>query len=557
MRLKLIMHFSFLQKSFFPYLAVICLLSVSSICAFYILTNTVWANRVLPNSSIRGVDISMSSKEKLEQIYADNFSLPAELDITIEGITRKLDVGMIKAGYSPGPEEIMKQGRMPLDEFVVNLDLLYIKKEFSPVVLYDENLLDQWLKNNFGELDFVTHRVPELNLKDNGEIASCDTGQQGMGLPYQQLHSMIRNYVPNSSLIFELEKYDFSDSEKGMSQLCADFNELVTKLSFDSDYQVMRYWEVSDVFFIKYDSAQLRVEIKNEKALRAILDRVAREQNIQESYPEIRIYNAKAHFLGEYVPSKLLDIEKTISSLREGIENLDSYQGLVLYFSASKLPDSYQGLPIVYYPVLASTGMAKFRYDKTRDHTIASINKGLAVLEGKLVQADSVFSLIEDGLEAKTFLYSEVGATQANDGNYVYVAGICGVATVMYRAALEAGLPIIERHPHKQALGSYTYPYGALVDAALYLRDDMKQDFRFENNTDYELLIVTDSRLEQGEFNYNIRLFAREGYEKKKVRIGDFWREDKPKGLPFNERFTRYVDGVPEIVESKYYINQL
>ena len=77
----------------------------------------------------------------------------------------------------------------------------------------------------------------------------------------------------------------------------------------------------------------------------------------------------------------------------------------------------------------------------------------------------------------------------ANQEEKQYGGGLCQVATTAYRAALLAGLPIVERHNHSFAVSYYTAPYGVPgVDATIYYP---QVDLKFTNDTGNYILIQT------------------------------------------------------------------
>jgi vancomycin resistance protein YoaR len=70
-----------------------------------------------------------------------------------------------------------------------------------------------------------------------------------------------------------------------------------------------------------------------------------------------------------------------------------------------------------------------------------------------------------------------------------YGGGLCQVSSTAFRAALNAGLPILERHNHSFAVSYYTAPFGVPgVDATIYYP---QIDFKFKNDTGHYLLIQT------------------------------------------------------------------
>jgi len=73
------------------------------------------------------------------------------------------------------------------------------------------------------------------------------------------------------------------------------------------------------------------------------------------------------------------------------------------------------------------------------------------------------------------------GKTILGDGG-----GICQVSTTLFRAALNAGLPIIERHAHAYRVGYYEQDSGPGVDATVYVPT---VDLKFKNDTGHHILI--------------------------------------------------------------------
>lgn len=76
------------------------------------------------------------------------------------------------------------------------------------------------------------------------------------------------------------------------------------------------------------------------------------------------------------------------------------------------------------------------------------------------------------------------GRTVLGDGG-----GVCQVSTTLFRAALNAGLPIVERHAHAYRVHYYEEAgYKAGIDATVF---DPTDDFKITNNTSTYILIQT------------------------------------------------------------------
>lgn len=75
------------------------------------------------------------------------------------------------------------------------------------------------------------------------------------------------------------------------------------------------------------------------------------------------------------------------------------------------------------------------------------------------------------------------GHTILGDGG-----GVCQVSTTLFRAALNAGLPIVERHHHSYRVSYYELDSPPGLDATIYLPD---VDLRFINDTGKYILVQT------------------------------------------------------------------
>ncbi len=116
-------------------------------------------------------------------------------------------------------------------------------------------------------------------------------------------------------------------------------------------------------------------------------------------------------------------------------------------------------------------------------------NIGLAAsrLDGTLVPPGQIFSFnnavgnISSLTGYKQAYVISNGHTVLGDGG-----GVCQVSTTMFRAILNAGLPVIERHAHDYEVEYYTEDAPLGLDAAIYQPTD---DLKFKNDTGHYILI--------------------------------------------------------------------
>lgn len=110
-------------------------------------------------------------------------------------------------------------------------------------------------------------------------------------------------------------------------------------------------------------------------------------------------------------------------------------------------------------------------------------------LNGILVAPNEVFSFNQALGDVSAFTgYQQAyvianGKTVLGDGG-----GVCQVSTTLFRAVLNAGLPIIERHAHAYRVGYYEQDSPPGLDATVY---SPSVDFKFKNDTGKYILIQT------------------------------------------------------------------
>jgi len=120
---------------------------------------------------------------------------------------------------------------------------------------------------------------------------------------------------------------------------------------------------------------------------------------------------------------------------------------------------------------------------------IFNVGHASGKLNGVLIPPDSVFSFddavgdVSQLTGYKQAYIIQSGKTILGDGG-----GLCQVSTTLFRAALNAGLPIVERRAHAYRVGYYEQDSGPGLDATVYVPTT---DFKFKNDTPNTILIQT------------------------------------------------------------------
>jgi vancomycin resistance protein YoaR len=134
-------------------------------------------------------------------------------------------------------------------------------------------------------------------------------------------------------------------------------------------------------------------------------------------------------------------------------------------------------------------GTSKFRGSiSSRIHNIAL---AASKINGQLIPPGNIYSF-NDSLGDVSAATGYQPAYIIKDGRTVLGdgGGVCQVSTTIFRAALSAGLKIIERHPHSYRVSYYEQDSGPGIDATVF---SPSYDLRFENNTGHHILIQAET----------------------------------------------------------------
>lgn len=130
------------------------------------------------------------------------------------------------------------------------------------------------------------------------------------------------------------------------------------------------------------------------------------------------------------------------------------------------------------YGLVASGHTSYYGSPANRMH---NISVGLSKFDGMIIQPGETFSFNDNlgPVEGYTGYLPEL-VIKPEGTIPEYGGGLCQVSTTMYRAVLNADLPVKERNPHSYAVSYYAQQLGHGLDATIY---PGASDLKFENTT--------------------------------------------------------------------------
>lgn len=128
-------------------------------------------------------------------------------------------------------------------------------------------------------------------------------------------------------------------------------------------------------------------------------------------------------------------------------------------------------------------GVARTNFKTSSNDRVHNITLGASRVTGKLVMPGEEYSLVKAiGYAEKENGYREEYVIKGNRSKKEAGGGLCQVATTFFRAMINAGLPVTERHNHRYVVGYY----GPGLDATIY---DVSVDLKFKNDTGAPVLV--------------------------------------------------------------------
>ena len=217
----------------------------------------------------------------------------------------------------------------------------------------------------------------------------------------------------------------------------------------------------------------------------AFLNEIAKEINQEAIDATLTISDGRASVFKQSRDGKTLNIEKSADAVIAAAQSNISAP-VVLAVDVKKAAVSDENIDSLGIKELIGEGVSSFPGSTAQ--RLQNIRVGTSRYNGILLKPGQVFSFGE--------ILGEVGPAQGYaeskvilDGRqeFQYGGGLCQVSSTIFRATLNAGLPILERTNHSFQVSYYTQPYGVPgVDATIYYP---AVDFKFKNDTSKHILI--------------------------------------------------------------------
>ncbi len=485
------------------------IVAIAAIATYF---NVVYANRIFPNIAINGKDYSGLTKkqafEKLESeirdIYQNGFTFTYEDKIYKTGISETgADIDISKTVNNAFVYGHQKNILRSLRE---QLELIYLKKDFSVEIKLDEIILENYLADEISKIE-----TPPKNFGyfyDSEKFVPTQP-ESGMLINREKIIEDISknlSRLKNEAMKLKLEKkYPEIKEDLNKSALAEAQNLLSKKITLKYN---STEWEVQKEDFAlwigfgaKSNSLSDDIVYNNGRVLSVIADREKIEKYLISLVPQINkepvnaqlefnksgrvdIFSLSQEGIALQIKKSADEIDKIVFVKENYKDDLEINLTIQLVIEKVQPEITTKSISNMGITSLLATGESNFYGSpKNRRHNIAV---GASRFHGVLVGPEDEFSF--------NSALGKVGAKQGYLPELVikkdktvpeYGGGLCQVSTTAFRGAVKAGFEITERESHAYPVQYYN-PQG--TDATIY---PPHPDLRFKNNTPAYVLIQT------------------------------------------------------------------
>ncbi len=408
----------------------------------------------------------------------------------------------------------------PKQAFTIDLATASAKIDYSTLYndfrsQHNQPLLIQ-LRNQAINLFFPVKIYPKITLSLSSQQ---DNIAQAVYKPYQNAQ-VIFNEIPNqeasqSAQIQIKESIDgISLDEKALQKQIADFlstgkyqNNLslkkvppkISTKQAQSAKQALeqtlkqplmlnfkdKSWTIDAKVLLTLLDLTVGENLLDKNQVQAFIKNVASDidQGVQEGLFE---FNPSTKRVSTFQPShegRKLDLDKTYQALTDALTSSQPVINLPVDIIKPKIQtEDVNNLGI---KELIGRGISNFA--GSIPNRIYNVNLTAAKLNGVLIPPGEIFSFnktVGDITAATGFKQAYVikeGRTVLDDGG-----GVCQDSTTLFRAVLNAGLPVVARTAHAYRVGYYEQGFPPGLDATVFYPS---VDFQFKNDTGHHILI--------------------------------------------------------------------
>jgi vancomycin resistance protein YoaR len=472
------------QIPFFLILLIFCL----AILFPFLIYNLAFTKLIFPQIYVADVSVGLLTKEEAANKMASQMKVPSKL--FFEGKDQKFQIENknIELTYdfrqsSQAAFDLYRTGNI-LYDFGRRILAFFVKKTIGLRLNLNEAKLNQEIKRIAKEVN-IEAIPPSLKVK-NGKVL-VEKGSTGIYLDEKLLKILVGEklaYAREDSISLPLKMVDLTLSESDATNFGHRAEKLLGKsIVLKFEYQSFTYKENELLKLLDPHKGYDQLEI--EKIVNELSSQINRE-------PQNPTFVFEAGRVVEFSPAKdgITLKENLLTDMLTGnirsLESTDQKQ-ITLDIPVERKTPKIQTSEVNNLGIKELIGRGTSRFYGSIPNRIYNIKfasgkfKGVLISPGEILSFNNIVGDVSEQTGFKQAYIIKEGKTILGDGG-----GVCQVSSTLFRAALNAGLPILERQAHAYRVSYYEQDSPPGLDATVFAPSP---DLKIKNDTPAHILI--------------------------------------------------------------------
>ncbi len=452
--------------------------------------NIYFLKRIYPNTYVLGMNVGGMEVSEAAELIKNKTSIPEKITIVGQGQNFEIKSSTISADYNETKTaerayNLDRTGNFFLD-LKSQLFSLFTKRTVALAVNFDEGSLTSVIQDISGNI-FISPVSPSVSF--SGENIIIEPGRAGIDVDESLFRALIgEHYSLQKTEVVQIptQVIDPSLSTEEIKILKNRAEKFIGKnLSLSFEFQNFPMTEKDLLGLLTkdgYDDEKISNKISE---VSKSIDREAIDSKF--------VFVNGENKVKEFAPSKdgvKTNTKKLRDQIVDSLKKLEAGEKtLSLDIPVEKTSPKITTAEVNNLGIKELIGRGSSRFTGSIPSRVHNVGHASGKMNGVLVAPGETLSF-NNAVGDVSILTGYQQAYVIKDGKTVLGdgGGLCQVSTTLFRAALNAGLPIIERRAHSYRVGYYEQDLGPGIDATVY---SPTTDLKIKNDTPGHILIQT------------------------------------------------------------------
>ena len=469
----------------------------------YLFYNINFMGKIFPNIYVSGIDIGGLTQNDAISKLSENIAIPSKINFISNDKMFSLAASEIELNYNYKESierayNMVRTGNFFLDS-MERVKLLVNPVKLGVLTNFNEDSVNSFVSTI--KKDVVKNPVyPSINVNE-GQI-QIENGTTGTAIDLDKLRILIGSalsFNTTGDITIPITQIDPSLTGIEIEALRARAEKYLNKtLTLKFEYNTYSYKNNDLIRFLDPKKGYEDDNIKN------VGYKIAKEINRDPQNPKFEFSGNHVHQFQPALDGVSLDTKTFNDLLALNLDNLAESKDTEVSFDIPviKVKPDVRTDEINTFGIKELIGHGDSTYFHSIPGRVFNVNLAASRINGTLVAPGETFSFTKTLGDVSKFTgYQQAyiisgGKTILGDGG-----GVCQVSTTLFRAVLNAGLPVEERSGHAYRVGYYEQNSPPGMDATVY---SPKPDFKFTNDTAHHILIVVKNNPEKFALTFDL-----------------------------------------------------